>query len=208
MNMPKPTAAAPKFSLACPHCSAVLKAGVNLIGRRLNCPQCKEPIEIQILAVNPNAPSPTETVAAAPVPDQLTPAATVTTKTGETTLLNSHPKMFRSNPVGFVIAVLLCLLFGLRAIILLYWYIKCLGATLTVTNMKTVLRKGLLSKYTTEVWHRDVRNVQIQQSFFQRMFGVGRIMISSAGQGGIEIDFVGVPNPSRVKEMIDTHRNS
>jgi len=119
MNMPKPTAAAPKFSLVCPHCSAVLKAGVNLIGRRLNCPQCKEPIEIQILAVNPNAPSPTETVAAAPVPDQLTPAATVTTKTGETTLLNSHPKMFRSNPVGFVIAVLLCLLFGLGAIILL-----------------------------------------------------------------------------------------
>ena len=90
----------------------------------------------------------------------------------------------------------------------LYWYIKCLCATLTVTNMKTILRKGLLSKYTTEVWHRDVRNVQIQQSFFQRMFGVGRIMISSAGQGGIEIDFVGVPNPSRVKEMIDTHRNS
>ena len=68
------------------------------------------------------------------------------------------------------IAVLLCLLFRLGAIILLYWYIKCLCATLTVTNMKTILRKGLLSKYTTEVWHHDVRNVQIQQSFFQRMY--------------------------------------
>lgn len=90
--------------------------------------------------------------------------------------------MFRNRPVYFVLGCLLCLvLVGIP--IMVIWYLTCLCTRLTVTNQRTTLRHGLLSKHTNEVWHRDVRNVQIDQSFFQRIFGVGRIAISSSGQG-------------------------
>ena len=87
-----------------------------------------------------------------------------------------------------------------------FWWLKCKGTTLTVTSDRTRLRKGILSKSVTEVWHRDVRNVQLNQSFFQRIFGVGTIGVSSAGQNEIEIKVAGIPDPERVKTLIDKYR--
>lgn len=118
----------------------------------------------------------------------------------------AHPAMFRNNPLGFILAVVLIAALGLGLIILLLWWIKCLGITLTVTNQRTTLRTGILSKYTNEVYHTDVRNVQIGQRFFQRIFGVGTIGISSSGESGIEITVKGIPDPDKIKDIIDRYR--
>ena len=86
------------------------------------------------------------------------------------------------------------------------WWLQCKACKLTVTNDRTTLRRGLLAKNLTEVWHQDVRNVQLDQTFLQRIFDVGRVGISSAGQAEIEISVNGIPDPDRVKELIDEHR--
>ena len=125
----------------------------------------------------------------------------------EPILYEDHPAMFRNHPIWFIICVVLIAAFGLGLILLAYWYVQTLGTTLTVTNDQTTLRKGILSKYTNDVFHENVRNIQVRQSFFQRMMGVGWIGISSAGQSEIEIAVNGIPNPHRVKEIIDEHRN-
>ena len=91
-------------------------------------------------------------------------------------------------------------------LIFLYWRIKCSGITLVVTDKRTTLRTGILSKSITEVYHSDVRSIQVSQSLFQRILGVGSIGISSAGQSGIEIAADGIPDPNRVRELIDAHR--
>jgi hypothetical protein len=123
----------------------------------------------------------------------------------ERTEYDSHPSMFRSNPLGFVLVLVLCVvLIGL--VILLFWWLKTLGTKLTVTNKRSILRKGVLSKSTTEVLHQDVRNIQINQTFFQRICGVGSIGISSAGQAGIEIQAQGMPTPDKIKQIIDKYR--
>ena len=113
--------------------------------------------------------------------------------------------MFRNQPVWFVITCLLCLV-GVGLAVFLIWWLKCKATTLTITNDRTELRKGILSKSVSEVWHQDVRNVQLDQTFFQRIFDVGSIGISSAGQSGLEISVNGIPDPDRVKELIDQHR--
>ena len=123
----------------------------------------------------------------------------------EKVLYESHPSMFRNEPVWFVITILLSLI-GVGLVIFAIWFIKCKGTTLTVTEDRTRLRRGLLSKSISEVWHQDIRNVQLDQSFFQRVFDVGSIGISSAGQGGLEIFVTGIPQPDRVKELIDQYR--
>ena len=124
----------------------------------------------------------------------------------EEILYESHPSMFRSNPFWFAAAVILIAAYGLGLIILLFWWLQCLGVKLTVTKDRTILRRGILSKHISEVFHSDVRNIQFNQTVAQRICGVGSIGISSAGQTGMEIEIAGIPHPERVKEIIDTYR--
>ena len=121
-------------------------------------------------------------------------------------LYESHPAMFRNHPLGFILCVLLVAAFGLGLVIFLVWWLKCLGTTLTVTDQKTTLRTGLLSKNLNEVYHSDVRSIQVNQRFLQRLLGVGSVGISSAGQSSVEIVANGLPRPDQVRELIDAHR--
>ncbi len=127
---------------------------------------------------------------------------------GEEVFYEAHPAMFRNHPIYFILCVLLIAAFGLGLILLLGWWIQALGTTLTVTNEQTTLRKGILSKHTNDVFHSNVRNIQVRQSALQRIFNVGWLGISSAGQSGLEIEINGIPNPDQVKEIIDQHRKS
>jgi uncharacterized membrane protein YdbT with pleckstrin-like domain len=123
----------------------------------------------------------------------------------ETVLYHSHPAMFKNRPFAFILCLILSLV-GIGLIIFLIWWIKTKGTELTVTNERVSLRKGILSRFTNDVYLTDVRNVQIYQSFGQRIFGVGSVAISSAGNEGIEIQVSGLPDPDKIKSIIDTHR--
>ena len=123
----------------------------------------------------------------------------------EQILYEASPSMFRNQPIGFFLTLLLSLV-GIGLIIFFFWWLDCLGTKLTVTDRRTTLRKGVFSKHVTEVWHRDVRTVSLSQSFTQRILGVGTIGISSAGQGDVEISVAGLPNPEDIKSAIDSRR--
>ncbi len=129
------------------------------------------------------------------------------TEADEKTVLEVHPVMFRNAPAAFILCVLCIALFGLGLVFLGIWWLFTKASMLTVTNKRTVQRRGLISKHTTEVVHRDVRNIQVSQSVFQRLFGVGNIGISSAGQSEVEIQFNGLREPEGVKALIDKYRN-
>ena len=124
----------------------------------------------------------------------------------EVVLYQAHPSMFRNHPTYFILCILLVAAFGVGLLMLLVWWIQVLGSELTVTNEQTTLRKGILSKHTNDVFHSNVRNIQVRQSFLQRIFDVGWVGISSAGQSGVEIEVHGIPSPHTVKEIIDDHR--
>ena len=117
----------------------------------------------------------------------------------ENILYEAHPAMFKSNPLLFI----LC---AVTVIPLVIWYLRSRGTTLIVTDDQTTLRTGILSRNTNDVFHENVRNIQVRQSFFQRLMGVGDVGISSAGQSGVEIEVKGIPDPDRVKQIIDDHR--
>lgn len=124
----------------------------------------------------------------------------------ERVLYEEHPAMFRNHPVWFTVCVLLCLV-GVGLVILLVWWLRSLGTTLTITTEQSTLRRGILSKYTNDVFHENVRNIQVGQTFLQRLLDVGYVGISSAGQAGVEIEVYGIPRPNQVKELIDDCRD-
>lgn len=136
-------------------------------------------------------------------------------------MFRAHPSMFRNHPGGFLLTTLLFIggIVGafmyppwpliasvIALIIFAQWWLKCIGTTLIVTNEGINVERGILSKSTNELWHTDVRNVQIVQSFTQRIMGVGTINISSSGQGEIEITVHGIPIPQEVHRIIEEQR--
>lgn len=86
------------------------------------------------------------------------------------------------------------------------WKLKTVSVALEITNKRSVLRKGLFSRATSEVVHDNIRNVQVSQSFWQRLWRVGSLGLSSSGQDGIEIEIADIPGPHRIREIIDAYR--
>ena len=91
-------------------------------------------------------------------------------------------------------------------ITLIIWKIRTLGVGLEITNKRTIERRGILSRKTNEVVHDNIRNLQITQTFWNRVWKVGQIGISSSGQDGIEILVKNLPRPHELRKTIDSYR--
>lgn len=143
---------------------------------------------------------------------------------GEKELYRKNPSMFRNHPLLYLLNLIIIgagagllitnlwlalSMLGFGIVILLIWWMNAISITLTVTDKRTILRKGILSKYTNEVFHVSVRNIEINQGIIQRIFNVGDIVIaSSSGQADLEIAVRGIPEPETVKQLINKYRVS
>ena len=85
-------------------------------------------------------------------------------------------------------------------------YLNVYATSYTVTSERVIQRKGLLSRRVSEVEISDIRNVQVNQGITQRIFGIGNVGISTAGQSGVEIVFAGIKRPQPVADMIREQR--
>jgi uncharacterized membrane protein YdbT with pleckstrin-like domain len=118
-----------------------------------------------------------------------------------TVIYEAHPAMFRAHPFWFILFVLLIAAFGIGLLILLYWYIKTRATSLTVSDHELLYERGILSKERLAVSLRHVRSVQVNQSFVNRILGVGTIEISTAGDEP-EFTVEDLPDPHEVREAI------
>jgi uncharacterized membrane protein YdbT with pleckstrin-like domain len=118
-----------------------------------------------------------------------------------THLIDTRPKMFRSEPITFVIALILIMAYGLGLLILFAWWIRTLGERLTVTETEIVMERGILSKSRTEIAIGGVRTVDVHQSLFNRMFDTGKVAVFTAGDKP-EIVVSGIESPNAVRDVI------
>ena len=116
-------------------------------------------------------------------------------------IYKAHPAMFRAHPFWFILFVLLIAAFGIGLLILLYWYVKTRATALTVSDHELLYEQGILSKERLAVSLRHVRSVQVNQSFVNRILGVGEIEIKTAGDEP-EFTVTDLPDPHQVREAI------
>ena len=62
--------------------------------------------------------------------------------------------------------------------------------------------RGIIGRDVQSIRVQDLRNVNVRQSIFQRLFGVGDVEFSSAGGAGVEVTFYGVLDPLGVKDRV------
>jgi uncharacterized membrane protein YdbT with pleckstrin-like domain len=119
----------------------------------------------------------------------------------EKIIYQSHPAMFRAHPFWFIGCIILIAVFGLGILILLYWYILTRATALTLTENDIIYEKGILSKDRTAVSLRHIRAVRVIQGFVNRIMGVGKIEISTAGDQP-EFTVTDMPDPHEIREAI------
>ena len=206
----------------CPHCGASHEIPESLVGDRVDCRECGRVFE----AAAPVAQAVQNEEGAAATYHVEAGEGEI-----EDIILATHPSIARKNPLAFLgcciaiivgliaavgggigtawygisgsvllIAGLVCAAGG--ALVLLYWWLESRFTTLEVTNRRTRLRHGIVSRKTSEVRHRDVRNLQVDQNFLDRLLGVGTIAISSAGQDDLEIVVPGIVHPEKIAAVV------
>jgi uncharacterized membrane protein YdbT with pleckstrin-like domain len=73
----------------------------------------------------------------------------------------------------------------------------------TITNRRVFVRHGLVSVNEQTARLERVRDVTLRQSLFDRMFGVGRLDIDTAGSEGGALEFKALMQPTHVREVLD-----
>lgn len=117
-----------------------------------------------------------------------------------TLVYDAHPSMARSNPLLFLLALLLVPV-GIGLVILFVWYLRSISIRLRITDEEVQYEAGLLSKERRELKRASIRTVRIDQTFFNRLFGVADLAIYSAGDTP-EITVRGLPQPDRLRQLL------
>ena len=141
-------------------------------------------------------------------------------------LYSENPKMPRNNPFMFTVIIILNIA-GLVAAIrldqqslqiiglvvwlgtvtwLLIWYIKIKSTKVSVTNNDILVERGLLRKNRKELAIDKIRTVEVDQDFLDRIFGVGKIKVFTAGDLA-EIEVKGLPDPNRIRELVKQNQH-
>ncbi len=210
--------------VTCDKCEKRLEVPDDLAGRKIECPACGDVNSVPGARVATDAGRPEakkdRAVAAGYPPDD----------GPETRVMLVHPALVRGRPMTVFLHVLAMaaagtgvVYFGMMksnavglwsgvavlAVALVSLAIQklgCIDESLEITNKRSIARRGLLSKSTTEVLHDDIRNVQVTQTFAERIWRVGKIGLSSSGQEGLEIEMSDLPDPAGIKRVIDLYR--
>lgn len=117
---------------------------------------------------------------------------------GERVLLEVRPSWW-----NFFWHIVFCWL--IIPIIVVLW--KRASLVLRVTEDKVLLEKGVLSKNNKDIFISDIRTIDVKQTLLQRMFGIGDVMIATAGTSGYEDVAFGVPDPKGIKDLISGQRS-
>jgi uncharacterized membrane protein YdbT with pleckstrin-like domain len=98
------------------------------------------------------------------------------------------------------------LCFAWLIIPLIVAWVKRSATVLRIYRGRITLERGLLNKCESEFFMRDVRAIDIDQSFISRIVGIGDITISTAAtvEGSERIE--GIPDPHKIRDLIIAQR--
>lgn len=97
--------------------------------------------------------------------------------------------------------------FWLVVPVIVAWWQRA-STVLRIYPNRITLERGMFSKCYQDFLPRDIRSIDIDQSFMARMSGIGDITISTAAavEGAEKIE--GVPDPRGIRELILSQRGS
>jgi membrane protein YdbS with pleckstrin-like domain len=224
-----------KLSYRCPHCRKREEVDRERVGSVNTCSECGKPYmpEVPIAHLMQQRDDGQWAVASAARTSEKSPGET-TMRTVHPAMFRARPFRYLLLILGFIFGLvgvfyfampgqgsavdtwwrpitivlsIVCAIVALASLISwTYWFVHTRFESLTITNERSVWSRGVFDRESSEVQHDDVRNIQVKQTLLDRILGVGRLGISSAGQDDMEIDIRDVTDPDDVAETIRTYQ--
>jgi uncharacterized membrane protein YdbT with pleckstrin-like domain len=91
----------------------------------------------------------------------------------------------------------------LAVVVVVWTLLETIRWKYTITNRRVFVRHGLISVNEQTARLERVQDVTLRQSLFDRMFGVGRLDIDTAGSEGGALEFKALLEPTHVREVLD-----
>jgi hypothetical protein len=85
-------------------------------------------------------------------------------------------------------------------------WVRRSAVVLRVYPQRIRVERGLLSKCYQELNPRDIRAIDIDQSFFQRLVGIGDLTLSTAASADATEQLRCIPDPQGVRDLILAQR--
>ncbi|MBI5396307.1 MAG: PH domain-containing protein [Verrucomicrobia bacterium] len=98
------------------------------------------------------------------------------------------------------------LVFGWLIVPLIVAWWRRASVVMRVFPGRIMIERGIVSKCYREFMARDIRSIDIDQSFLARMVGIGDLTISTAATVDAAEQIEGVPNPAGIRDMILAER--
>ncbi|HZP45413.1 MAG TPA: PH domain-containing protein [Candidatus Binataceae bacterium] len=99
------------------------------------------------------------------------------------------------NRVGLALVLLAVVVFGMAAL-------ARRSTSWSLTSDRLIERRGTFANRRREMELADVRSIEVDQSFFQRLLGLGDVAVASAASAEFLIRLSDIPNPEEVAEML------
>lgn len=87
-------------------------------------------------------------------------------------------------------------------------WVKRRSVVLRVYCGRVTLERGILSKCDRELFIRDIRSIDIDQTLLARMAKIGDLTISTAASADASEFIEGVPDPQRIRDLIIAQRQN
>lgn len=138
------------------------------------------------------------------------------TASGERILFHGHPSWL-SYSKGLFLCLLLAAAgalaapFGLRYAVLGFLFssatFTCVGIArfsrdYLITEERVEMLWGVIGRSSKEVRVRDIRSIDVRESWISGLLGLGSVDFSSAANAGIEVTFDRIRQAHRVKELV------
>jgi membrane protein YdbS with pleckstrin-like domain len=209
-----------EFDFQCPNCGNWLRIDEVHQGKRTNCPACQK--EITIPEKPPGrAPRPKIVSPPAPVPamGDLLPQEEKDVLSLRPTLKMYLGRIFFGVLAAGAAAALavaieagpevdrIIIIAGLAAAALIFLtaLYKKYSVLYRLSTQRLFIVRGLVSRRVEELELFRVRDIQVVQSFWQRILNFGRMTVFSTDASAPRFEMVGVASPLKVKDAIRVH---
>ena len=153
----------------CPYCGAHQPVDASRAGREIYCESCGAKFRV---------PAAGETAAGAP-------AAPVE--------FHWEGRPVRREQLAMWVLGILLLPVGVGLIFLGIALVHKYSRHYTVTQTHIVTRHGILSIDTRQIAVKDIRSIDVQATVWQRLLGIRRVEVSTAGTEGVDVALLGIP---------------
>jgi uncharacterized membrane protein YdbT with pleckstrin-like domain len=106
------------------------------------------------------------------------------------------------NFVFYLLCSFLIIVFGLGLVLALWKYLDTKLNTITITNQRIIERRGILSKITIESELFRMKDIQLREPWFLRIFGLSNIVLTTADHDTPLLVLKGMENGEKLKEQL------